>query len=242
MESKFKKKKKKVFNSLKPLLIVPREQQIGPGYKTVIDLWKVEATAHSQVPVLNCMPALSFHEAVIIKKMELFPAQKEKKKSLDDAESVIKGWILLLQLYMISFPDLLGWGADLPGAEKAQSHALVVSRFTFKTYMSVNLTASLAHIFHSAETQIFKLNQRRKNWCPAWTYAVITFSTSAHSALEKLQAAVFSSSSRNYFKISALFKQKCVLVRIVWVSLISDAYPLHQGLLKFKAQTSIVTK
>lgn len=30
--------KKKVFNSLQPLLIVPREQQIGPGYKTLIDL------------------------------------------------------------------------------------------------------------------------------------------------------------------------------------------------------------
>lgn len=178
--------KKKVFNSLQPLLIVPREQQIGPGYKTLIDLWKVEATAHSQVPVFNCTLALSFYEAVIIKKMESFPVQKEKKKSFDDAESVIKGWILLLQLYMISFPDLLGWGAGLPGAEKPRSHALVVSHFTFKTYMSVNLRAFLAHIFHSAKTQIFKLNQRRKNWCPAWTYAVITFSTSAHSALKKI--------------------------------------------------------
>lgn len=98
-----------------------------------------------------------------LKKNGVVSSPKRKKKSLDDAESVIKGWILLLQLYMISFPDLLGWGAGLPGAEKAQSHALVVSGFTFKTYMSVNLTAFLAHIFHSAETQIFKLNQRRKN-------------------------------------------------------------------------------
>lgn len=70
---------KKVFNSLQPLLIVPREQQIGPGYKTLIDLWKVEATAHSQVPVFNCTLALSVYEAVIIKKMESFPVQKEKK-------------------------------------------------------------------------------------------------------------------------------------------------------------------
>lgn len=108
--------------------------------------------------------------------------------------------------------------------------------------MSVNLTAFLAHIFHSAETQIFKLNQSRRNWCPAWTYAVITFSTSAHSALKKLQAAVFSSSSRNYFKISALLKQKLVFAHIVRLGLIIDAYPLHQGLLKFKAQTCIVTK
>lgn len=73
--------KKKVFNSLQPLLIVPREQQIGLSYKTLIDLWKVEATAHSQVPVFNCTPALSFYEAVIIKKMEPFPVQKEKKKN-----------------------------------------------------------------------------------------------------------------------------------------------------------------
>lgn len=73
-------KKKKVFNSLKPLLIVPREQQIGPGYKTVIDLWKVEATARSQVPVLNCTPALSFHEAVIIKKNGVLSSPKKKKK------------------------------------------------------------------------------------------------------------------------------------------------------------------
>lgn len=43
-------------------------------------------------------------------------------------------------------------------------------------------------------------------------------------------------------KISAHLKQKWVLARVVWVSLISDAYPLHQVLLKFKAQTSIVTK
>lgn len=70
----------KVFNSLKPLLIVPREQQIGRGYKTVIDLWKVEATAHSQVPVLNCTPALSFHEAVIIKKNGVLSTPKRKKK------------------------------------------------------------------------------------------------------------------------------------------------------------------
>lgn len=72
--------KKKVFNSLKSLLIVPREQQIGPGYKTVIDLWKVEATARSQVPVLNCTPALSFHEAVIIKKKWSSFYSKKKKK------------------------------------------------------------------------------------------------------------------------------------------------------------------
>lgn len=69
----------------------------------------MEATARSQVPVLNCTPALSFHEAVIIKKNGVLSTpKKKKKKSLDDAESVIKGWILLLQLYMISFPDLLG--------------------------------------------------------------------------------------------------------------------------------------
>lgn len=176
--------------------------------------------------------------------MESFPVQKEKKKkSFDDAESVIKGWILLLQLYMISFPDLLGWGAGLPGAEKPRSHALVVSHFTFKTYMSVNLRAFLAHIFHSAKTQIFKLNQRRKNWCPAWTYAVITFSTSAHSALEKnYKPQCFPPHPGIISKISALLKQKWVLARVVWVSLISDAYPLHQVLLKFKTQTSIVTK
>lgn len=68
----------------------------------------MEATAGSQVPVLNWPPALSPYETVTIKKCVLF-----QSKSLDDAESVIKGWILLLELYMISFPDLLGEGAGL---------------------------------------------------------------------------------------------------------------------------------
>ena len=106
--------KKKVFNSLKALLIVQREQQIGLTYKTLIDLWKVEATAGSHVPMLNCTPGLSPYETVIIKKWVLF-----QSKSLDDAESVIKGWILLLQLYMISFPDLRGQGSRFARRWKA---------------------------------------------------------------------------------------------------------------------------
>lgn len=77
---------KKVFNSLKTLLIVQREQQIGLSYKTLIDLWKVEATAGSHVPMLNCTPGLRPYETVIIKKWVLF-----QSKSLDDAKSVIKG-------------------------------------------------------------------------------------------------------------------------------------------------------
>ena len=112
----------------------------------------MEATAGSQVLVLNCTPALSPYERVIIKKKwVLF-----QSKSLDDAESVIKGWVLLLQLYMISFPDLLGQSVGLPGAEKPLSHAFIVSHFTFKTYMSVNLTVFPAHIGHRGETQMFK--------------------------------------------------------------------------------------
>ncbi len=87
----------------------------------------MEATAGSHVPVLNCTPGLSPYETVIIKKWVLF-----QSKSLDDAESVIKGWILLLQLYMISFPDLLGQAAGLPAAEKPLSHAFIVSHFTFR--------------------------------------------------------------------------------------------------------------
>lgn len=58
--------KKKVFNGLKPLLSVQREQQIGLSYKTLIDLWKVE------LPALNCAPALSPYETVIIKKKNGF--------------------------------------------------------------------------------------------------------------------------------------------------------------------------
>lgn len=106
--------KKKVFNSLKTLLIEQREQQIGLTYKTLIDLWKVEATAGSYVPMLNCTPGLSPYETAIIKKWVLF-----QSKSLDDAESVIKGWILLLQLYMISFPDLRGQGSRFARRWKA---------------------------------------------------------------------------------------------------------------------------
>lgn len=37
-------------------------------------------------------------------------------------------------------------GAGLPGAEKPLSHASIVSHFTFKTYMSVNLMTTQAHI------------------------------------------------------------------------------------------------
>lgn len=115
----------------------------------------MEATAGSHVPMLNCTPGLSPYETVIIKKWVLF-----QSKSLDDAESVIKGWILLQQLYMISFPDLRGQAAGLPGTEKPLSHAFVVSHFTFKTYMSVNLTSFTVHICHWAETQIFIKEQK----------------------------------------------------------------------------------
>lgn len=91
----------------------------------------MEATDGSQVPVLNCWAALSPYEtAIILKKKALFQSE-----SLDDAESVIKGWILLLQLYVISFPDLLGYGTALPGAEKPWLHAFIGSHFTFKSYM-----------------------------------------------------------------------------------------------------------
>lgn len=107
------KSEKKVFNSLKTLLIVQRELQIGPSCKTLIDLWKVEATAGSHVPMLNCTPGPSPCETAIIKKWVLF-----QSKSLDDAESAIKDEILLLQLYMISFPDLRGRAAAVPAAER----------------------------------------------------------------------------------------------------------------------------
>lgn len=134
-----------------------REQQIGPCYKTLIDLWKVEATAGSHIPMLNCAHGRSPYETEIIKKKRVL----FQSKSLDDAESVIKGRILLLQLYMISFPDLHGQAAGLPGAEKPLSHAFIVSHFTFKTYMSVNLTAVTVHICHWAETQIFIKEQKK---------------------------------------------------------------------------------
>lgn len=144
---------------------------------------------------------------------------------------------------MISFPDLLGWGAGLPGAEKPRSHALVVSHFTFKTYMSVNLRAFLAHIFHSAKTQIFKLNQRRKKLVPCMNVrGNYFFYFSSFSSQKNYKPQCFPPHPGIISKISALLKQKWVLARVVWVSLISNAYPFHQVLLKFKTQTSIVTK
>lgn len=66
---------KKKFNSLKTLLIVWKEQQIELSYKTLIDLWKVEATAGSHVPMLNCTPGLNPHETVIIKKQVSFQSK-----------------------------------------------------------------------------------------------------------------------------------------------------------------------
>lgn len=56
----------------KHFLIVRREQQIGLSYKTLIDLWKVEVTARSLVPMLNCTPVLRPYEALIIKENGLF--------------------------------------------------------------------------------------------------------------------------------------------------------------------------
>lgn len=164
---------KKVFNSLKTRLIVQREQQIGLSYKTLIDLWKVEATAGSHVPCLIARLVWAPMKQWSLKKWVLF-----QSKSLDDAKSVIKGWILLLQLYMISFPELRGQAAGLPGAEKPLSHAFIVSHFTFKTYMSVNLTTFTVHICHWAGTQIF-IKEQKLMLCTmnVLLILVMTFST-----------------------------------------------------------------
>lgn len=123
--------------------------------------------------MLNCTPGLSPHETVIIKKWVLF-----QSKSLDDAKSVIKGWILLLQLYMISFPELHRQAAGLPGAEKPLSHAFIVSHFTFKMYMSVNLTTFTVHICHWAGTQIF-IKEQKLMFCTMNVVLILlmTFST-----------------------------------------------------------------
>ena len=64
---------------------------------------------------------------------------------------------------MISFPDLRGHAAGLPGDEKPLSHAFLVSHFTFKTYMSSNLTALTVCVCHWEETQIFIKEQKKTN-------------------------------------------------------------------------------
>lgn len=145
------------------------EQQIGPSYKTLIDLWKVEATAGSLVPMLNCMPVLSPYETVIIKKMGYFPVK-------------ITGWRRIshkrLGFTAAALYDKFPGSAGLPGAEKPLSHAFIVSHFTFKTYMSVNLTAFTVHICHWAETQIFIKEQKKwytVRWMCSCTISVMDF-------------------------------------------------------------------
>lgn len=128
-----------------------------------------------------------------LKKWVLF-----QPKSLDDAESVIKGWILLRQLYMISFPDLRGHAAGLPGDEKPLSHAFIVSHFTFKTYMSVNLTTFTVRMCHRAETQIF-IKEEKAVWCAVWWMCSCTFSVMTFSTL-------VSWSARSVFILSTIYK------------------------------------
>lgn len=59
---------------------------------------------------------------------------------------------------MISFLNLHEQGVSLPEAEKPLSHAFIVSHYTFKTYMSVNLTTFTLNIW--PETQIFIKEQK----------------------------------------------------------------------------------
>lgn len=68
-----------------------------------------------------------------MKKSSLKLGSFPKSKSLCDAEISHKATVLLLlRLYMISFPDLGDQAAGLPAAQKPMSHAFIVSHFTFR--------------------------------------------------------------------------------------------------------------